>query len=151
MKMFPFDDGAYTDDYQFVMVGWESSETGISTAKRRFDINGAYGGPYTMIQDNALRNWILGNPGLCKSNGVDVTDITGTQWKLFRTAVPVDVPANSSNTLARESVKMTFADADVYPVTFVTGVWIDSDSSGTAGPGDTAACTGMIFTSIPVG
>ncbi len=146
-KMYPYS-AVSIDTYQFVMVGWD--DAGISTSKRRFDITGNYGGPYVMIQDNTLRNILLGG-GKCVSRGIDVADITDLTWKLFRTSETITTGADNEGKVARQSMRINFpTGTDVYDFVFVTGAWSDDDD-GIPEATDTFVCTGLAFTTIPVG
>jgi hypothetical protein len=148
-KMYPTTSGSLVT-YEFVMVGWAGS--GITTSKRRFDITGNYGGPYNMVQDNTLRSILLGG-GECQNQGIDVADITGMNWKLFRTQVEITTGSGNEALVARQSMRVNFPDEGEATRTFVfvTGSWSDDGDGLPEGDDDVFFCSGMMFTTIAVG
>ena len=149
LRMFPYSSSNLTT-VPFVMVGRESSESGIQMSRQRFDTLGNFGGPYAMSSDATMKAVLLSG-GECTVDGVDVTDITGTSWSAFRTAGVVATGENNEKKLARLGVKLTFTkgSADTYSIKWVTGSWTD-DGDGIPESGE-LQCSGFLFTSIPVG
>ena len=141
----------YSNAFQFVLVGVSVGETSgnpaLNVKKATWGTNGAFGGPYAMAGSPNLASSI-DSAGACSGIGYDFSGGSSLAWKGFMTPNKVNdrqKVGTSVNIDVGVAAKSAATSGDWAEVAGVTGVWIDSTSSGLVGTPDSADefdCTG---------
>jgi hypothetical protein len=136
--------------YQFVIVG--VPDTGdLTIGKATWGTNGKFGGPQGMPASSALATTLSMNSE-CVSNGLDLSSITGVNWKGFITLNPInDKGAVDQKAVVQVNLRAA-ADATAATSNVVFGAmgsWQD-DGNGTIGTEDTFWCMGIATSSVYV-
>jgi len=138
-----------TNGYTFILIGYENTKVKLN-AVGQFDVFGNFGGPFTRVNDNALKNH-LRTAGNCVANGIDAANVTGmTAWRAYRTTAKMDSTAGGMNDpfMLKLKFQRLFAD-NSKRANFVvfTGTWADLDDNGVVSGGDATVCAGISFAS----
>ena len=140
-------DNATSSGFNIVVVGYDNINPRVG---RVFDADGNFGGPYTGVVDNGLRNIILAGESGCSVGGIDVSEFSGsfTKWLAFRTPVVIDQTGHDgARHLFQHGIRAgnTSEVDQVGTVAVFTGMWAD-DGDLVAESGE-IACTGSAFLS----
>jgi hypothetical protein len=137
--------------YIFMLLGLQDLDY---TGSGPWDFQGNWGGPFTPMSDNTLRNYLLASDN-CAANGVSATDMdasTYDEWKLMRTQVKFNSATQDLNDSFRLRLKVKreggTTDTAFGHVVAFSGLWTDGNNDGIIDPGE-ATCTSAILTGIP--
>lgn len=120
-----------------------------------FDKKGAWGGPYTVSNNNSLRNRML-TPGVCGGLGFDAADITGMdEWRAYATNDNVDstgLTAADLNKKFRVVLSVDRAagtdDGTAGTVILISAFWQDGNGNNVWDASELVVCTGMVASSV---
>jgi hypothetical protein len=132
--------------FQFVMIG-VNQPGDIAVGKATWGTNKKFAGPLAMFVSAPLATSLGAQ---CVQNGLNFNTITGMTWKSFITPHAIGdkgLVAQKAITTVGLKARATATHGDTVGVVGIAGIWVD-DGSGTLGPEDVFACTGISSSSI---
>jgi hypothetical protein len=149
----------YSNAYQYVLIGFTdgtpSGNPAVTVKKAKWGTNGTFGGPFAMAVSPGLAGAIDG-AGACTNLGYDFSGGSGQSWKGFMTPNKVNDRQKVGTSVTIDvgiTAKLAATSGDFVGLAGVTGVWIDSSSSGVVGVPDSADefdCTGNANTFVNI-